>query len=429
MPADVFISHSNKDKATAEAICHQLEASGIRCWIAPRDIEFGSDWTAGITQGIATCKVFVLVFSDSANTSDHVRREVAKAFSLGLAVIPFRTEEVTPNRSFSYFLETVHWLDAFPSPTDSYFGALAEQIKRLLQQPATIDPGTQQAMPKLVAVNAPAPAAAPQTPPIPQKPSAPQALPAAPPASPARRAPGGATFVRFNFVFLPILVAALGGTAAIVHSQLENGAQQQIVAMARVMLETGRASRKYTTEQITPLLENLPSQQFHPQSIPFFAATEEFNYFRQAHPDFAYKEAALNPTNPRDRTVDWEADIVNEFQKDASKTELIGRRETPLGPSLFISTPIKVDDASCLQCHSTPDKAPPGMIKLYGSANGFGWKSGDIVGAQFISVPASVTEKIASNSFQSILGWLAGIAIVLFAVTNGVLFWVLRGKS
>ena len=422
MPADVFISHSNKDKATAEAMCHQLEANGIRCWIAPRDIEFGSDWTAGITQGISTCKVFVLVFSDSANTSDHVRREVAKAFSLGLAVIPFRTEEVTPNRSLSYFLETVHWLDAFPSPADSYFGALAEQIKRLLQQPATIDPGTQQAMPKLVAVNAPAPAAAPQTPPIPQKPSAPQALPAAP----ARRAPGGATFVRFNFVFLPILVAALGGTAAIVHSQLENGAQQQIVAMARVMLETGRASRKYTTEQITPLLENLPSQQFHPQSIPFFAATEEFNYFRQAHPDFAYKEAALNPTNPRDRTVDWEADIVSEFQKDAAKTELIGRRETPLGSSLFISTPIKVDDASCLQCHSTPDKAPPGMIKLYGSANGFGWKSGDIVGAQFISVPASVTEKIASNSFQSILGWLTGIAVVLFAVTNGVLFWVLR---
>jgi hypothetical protein len=431
MPADVFISHSNKDKATAEAICHQLEANGIRCWIAPRDIEFGSDWTAGITQGISSCKVFVLVFSDSANSSDHVRREVAKAFSLGLAVIPFRTEEVTPNRSLSYFLETVHWLDAFPSPAESYFDALVEQIKRLLEQPAAIDPRTQQAMPQLVAVNAPAQVPAVQTPPVSQKPSSSHlsSVASAKAKAEATRAPGTGlreTFVRFNLVFLPILVAALGGTAAIVHSQLENGAQQQIVAIARVMLETGRASRKYTTEQITPLLENLPTQQFHPQSIPFFAATEEFNYFRQAHPDFAYKEAALNPTNPRDRTVDWEADIVNEFQKDASKTELIGRRETPLGLSLFISTPIKVDDASCLQCHSTPDKAPPGMIKLYGSANGFGWKSGDIVGAQFISVPAAVTEKIASSSFQSILGWLAGIAIVLFAVTNGVLFWVLR---
>src|SRR5579859_7875155 len=157
MSADVFISHSNKDKNTAEAICHQLEASGIRCWIAPRDIEFGSDWTAGITQGISSCKVFVLVFSDSANTSDHVRREVAKAFSLGLAVIPFRTEEVAPNKSLSYFLDTVHWLDAFPSPAENYFSALAEQIKRLLEQPTT-DPGAQQTVPKLAAVVAPPPA-------------------------------------------------------------------------------------------------------------------------------------------------------------------------------------------------------------------------------------------------------------------------------
>jgi hypothetical protein len=92
-----------------------------------------ADWTEGITQGIASCKVFVLVFSDSANTSDHVRREVAKAFSLGLAVIPFRTEDVAPNRSLGYFLETVHWLNAFPSPAENYFGALAEQIERLLE--------------------------------------------------------------------------------------------------------------------------------------------------------------------------------------------------------------------------------------------------------------------------------------------------------
>ena len=257
-----------------------------------------------------------------------------------------------------------------------------------------------------------------------------------PSASQARRAPReGAglrrTFVRFNLVFLPVLVAAVGGAAAIVHSHLQNGAQHQVVSMAQVMLETARASRKYTTEQIAPLVERLEvsDQQFHPQSIPFYAATEAFNYFRQAHRDFAYKEAAPNPTNPRDRTVDWEADIVNEFRKDASKKELIGRRDTPLGPSLFISTPIKVDDASCLQCHSTPDKAPPGMVKLYGSANGFGWQSGDIVGAQIVSVPAALTEKLADNDFRSIFWWLIGIGTVVFGVTNGVLFWALRSAS
>jgi protein-histidine pros-kinase len=434
MSVDVFISHSNQDKNIAEAICHQLETNGIRCWIAPRDIEFGADWTAGITQGIASCKVFVLVFSDSANASDHVRREVAKAFSLGLAVIPFRTEEVSPNRSLSYFLDTVHWLDAFPVP-ENYFGALADQIKRLLAQPTSTEKGNQSAQQATTAVTAPpvtpapsdlsrhSPAGAGEARRVPPSPAAPD---------PKKRF-GGPTraLVRFNLIFLPILIAAVGGAAAVIHGQLGQIAQQQIVGMAQVMLETARASRKYTTEQIAPLLERpqTSDEQFHPQSIPFYAATEAFNYFRQAHPDFAYKEAALNPTNPRDRTVDWEADIVSEFRKDTSKTELVGRRDTPIGPSLFISTPIKVDDASCLECHSTPDKAPAGMVKLYGSANGFGWKSGDIVGAQIVSVPAALTEQIASNAYRSILWWLIGIAIAVFGLVNGVLYWALRSAN
>jgi hypothetical protein len=173
------------------------------------------------------------------------------------------------------------------------------------------------------------------------------------------------------------------------------------------------------------LLSQLSNQsaerQFHPQSIPFFAATEAFNYFRQAHPDYAYKEAALNPTNLRDRTVDWEADVVNGFRKDPSKTEFIGNRETPSGRSLFVSAPIKVDDKSCLECHSTPDKAPPEMIKLYGSVNGFGWKEGEIVGAQIVSVPATVSENIANRAYRSILVWSIGIAAVVFVLVNAAL--------
>ena len=169
-------------------------------------------------------------------------------------------------------------------------------------------------------------------------------------------------------------------------------------------------------------------REFHPQSIPFFAATEAFNYFRQAHPDYAYKEAALNPTNPRDRTVDWEADVVSVFRKNPTKTEFIGNRETPSGPSLFVSAPIKTEK-SCLECHSTPDKAPAEMIKLYGTANGFGWEEGETVGAQIVSVPANVSEMIADSAFRSILIGLIGIATLIFALVNAaVLMLGLRPK-
>src|SRR5260221_13239720 len=90
MPYMVFISHSNRDHGTAEAICNHLESAGIKCWIAPRGIEAGSDWAKGIMRGIGDCRVLVLVFTGHANDSEHVGREVAKASSLGLAVIPFR---------------------------------------------------------------------------------------------------------------------------------------------------------------------------------------------------------------------------------------------------------------------------------------------------------------------------------------------------
>jgi TolB-like protein/Flp pilus assembly protein TadD len=132
MTPQVFISHSSKDKAIADAICHQLESADIPCWMAPRNIEYGSDWTEGIMRGITACRVFVLVFSENANGSGHVRREVAKAFSLGLQVIPFRIEDTLPQTSLSYFLETVHWLDAVTQPLEKHLTSLTERVKKLL---------------------------------------------------------------------------------------------------------------------------------------------------------------------------------------------------------------------------------------------------------------------------------------------------------
>jgi TolB-like protein len=149
MESKVFISHSSKDKAIADAICNQLESAGVRCWIAPRNIEPGSDWTQGIMRGLTSCRAFVLVFTEHANGSEHVRREVAKAFSLGLAVIPFRFKEVVPNQSLSYFLDTVQWLDAVQPPLQPHLEALTQRVKTLLigeeplvTNPAKLVPGT-----------------------------------------------------------------------------------------------------------------------------------------------------------------------------------------------------------------------------------------------------------------------------------------------
>jgi predicted ATPase len=140
MGHDVFLSHSSKDKAVADQVCMALEANGIRCWIAPRDILPGMDWSEAIVHGIAECHVTLLVFSNDANASPQVRREVQRAFEKGCSVLPFRIDNVTPTDALEYYLAPVHWLNAVEPPLDAHFDVLVQTVRRLLPTPAPAPP-------------------------------------------------------------------------------------------------------------------------------------------------------------------------------------------------------------------------------------------------------------------------------------------------
>ncbi|MBV8211912.1 MAG: toll/interleukin-1 receptor domain-containing protein, partial [Verrucomicrobia bacterium] len=132
MPYDVFISHSSKDRLTANAVCNRLESAGIRCWIAPRDIIPGEGWSAAIMRGIDASKVMVLVFSENANTSAHVRREVAHACDHEITVIPMRIVDATPKEGLKYYLDELHWLDALTPPMEGHLETLTNRVKNIL---------------------------------------------------------------------------------------------------------------------------------------------------------------------------------------------------------------------------------------------------------------------------------------------------------
>ncbi len=132
---EVFISFSQKDKATADAACAMLEANGVRCWIAPRDIPYGQNWGEGILAGINRSRVMVLIFSSNANESHHVHREVERAVNRGMPVLPFRIENVSPGRGLEYFLSLPNWLDAFTPPLEPYLQTLVTSVKALLKRP------------------------------------------------------------------------------------------------------------------------------------------------------------------------------------------------------------------------------------------------------------------------------------------------------
>ncbi len=141
MAYDVFISYSSKDKVVADAVCARLEAHGVRCWIAPRDVLAGVPYGEAIIDAIHGVKVMVLVFSSNANTSGHIPKEVERAVSKGVALVPFRIENVTPAKSLDYFIGSVHWLDAMTEPLDAHLETLADTVLRLLPERGASDAG------------------------------------------------------------------------------------------------------------------------------------------------------------------------------------------------------------------------------------------------------------------------------------------------
>ena len=132
MGHDVFISYSSHDKKVADAACALIERRGHRCWIAPRDIVSGMEWGKAIVDGIRGARVFVLIFSANANRSPQVNREVERAVSHGLPIIPFRIEDVAPSDSLEYFISSQHWLDALTPPLARHINQLGDVVARLL---------------------------------------------------------------------------------------------------------------------------------------------------------------------------------------------------------------------------------------------------------------------------------------------------------
>jgi HAMP domain-containing protein len=212
---------------------------------------------------------------------------------------------------------------------------------------------------------------------------------------------------------------ALGSFAAYRHvtdSAVENSAGD-----ARIVMEAASAVRSYTAESISPLLQEQMKTQFLPYAIPSFAAQTNAKLVQKKLPEYSYREPTLNPTNVNDRATDWEAAIVNEFRNNSEITEKTTVRDTPNGPLLTMARPLKVGAQVCLNCHSTPDVAPPTMIALYGSQNGFGWKLGEVIGAQLVSIPLSVPLQRAYAKLPWMIAGIAGILLILLIVIGVVL--------
>jgi len=228
---------------------------------------------------------------------------------------------------------------------------------------------------------------------------------------------------KFNLLLLVVAIVGAGLFAVAANPLVDAIAREEVLQSSRIMMESAAGARKYTSEQVAPVLKPMIGAHFYPQSVSAYAAKRNFDVIHAKFPDYEYREAALNPTNPQDRATDWEADIINDFRSHPDKQEVSLVRATATGPMLELARPL-VNKPACLECHETAASAPASMVALYGSENGFGWKPGEIIGAQVVSVPMSASAVRAEHIRRLFVIPFVAFLVLLFVSVNVLLNFV-----
>jgi HAMP domain-containing protein len=229
---------------------------------------------------------------------------------------------------------------------------------------------------------------------------------------------------KFNLSILVAFAIGFGVAAIVLYGVFIDNANDQVMQNARIMMTAANAIRKYTAEDLVPLLPMEHDGKFVAETVPAFAAQTNFKDVQTAFAGYTYREPALNPTNLSDRAQDWEADIIRVFRNDPSKKELVVKRDTPIGPMLNLARPVTITEQACLLCHSAPAAAPAALTVSYGSANGFGWKLNETVGARIVSVPMAVPLQVARTTYITFLIILVVIFAIIFVILNLLLHYL-----
>lgn len=229
---------------------------------------------------------------------------------------------------------------------------------------------------------------------------------------------------KFNLVILASFLLGMTGAGFVSNEVLQRNAREEILNTAGILMESAMAVRTYTVSEIRPLLSVQIKRNFLPQTVPAYAATTNIQNLRKKYPEYTYKEATLNPTNPASRATDWESSIIDYFRNDLEQQEIIGERDTATGPMLYLARPIQIKNKNCLSCHGKIEDAPETMLARYGRANGFGWKLNEVIGSQIVSVPMSLPLARADNTFHTFMTALATVFIGVFIILNLLLQFI-----
>lgn len=229
--------------------------------------------------------------------------------------------------------------------------------------------------------------------------------------------------LKFTLILTVIFICSTLLSGLLLTKASHQQAEQQVEAQATMLMEMVNAIRTYTNHHVQPLLlDRLNSEEtFIKETVPSYSARQAFENLRKQkdYQDYFYKDAALNPTNPRDQANPFEAGLIERFRENPELDELSGFH-TVSGKNLFyVARPLAIKEQSCLRCHSDPKLAPANLIATYGSERGFGWRLNQIVAVQTVYVKAEEVFQSYSQQLWLMLGAFAAIfAIVIFVINT-----------
>jgi HAMP domain-containing protein len=227
---------------------------------------------------------------------------------------------------------------------------------------------------------------------------------------------------KLNLILISIFITAIALCGLLLSRILEEKIEQEVADKAFLIIETMNSVRNYTNTQVKPeLATRLTTEDyFIPETVPAYSAREVFEDLRKQseYQSFAYKEATLNPTNPRDQADQFETEITQKFRQNKELKEKTGFRSDNAGKFYYIARPLEIKKASCLECHDTVEKAPLNLVNTYGKEHGFGWKLNEIVASQIVSVPADDVSAAANRLKLMVLGIVGTIFLMAIAFIN-----------
>jgi protein-histidine pros-kinase len=224
-----------------------------------------------------------------------------------------------------------------------------------------------------------------------------------------------ARLIRRSLVLVLAGALLLGGFS--VYFLMRAQAMREATHESRLLLSTATAIRDYTTASIRPILETGDDSVFHRETVPSYAAHTVFEQVRAADQAYAYREAALNPTNPDDLPIPFETALINTFRADETVLERSGAVKLDGLDVFYLARPIRIENPACLACHSTPERAPAAMVAQYGPNNGFGWELNEVVGVQVVTVPIAHQMR---GAYETVLLVCVGL-LVIFSFTYALI--------